>query len=144
MTVVFFCPLSPFTFQLTSSRRGWLNVNSQHASLKHFNSHPHEEDDFLLSCYLSPPNIISTHILTKRMTEWFFSGNWIDEISTHILTKRMTVCSYKYWPDVLYFNSHPHEEDDSNVCECFNHIFISTHILTKRMTKQYFVYSYCL
>ena len=59
------------------------------------------------------PLVISTHILTKRMTFWC----WINcvlwnSISTHILTKRMTFC--------CCINS---------VC-----VYISTHILTKRMT----------
>ena len=35
--------------------------------LKHFNSHPHEEDDNGLYTAVNIP-IISTHILTKRMT----------------------------------------------------------------------------
>ena len=34
-----------------------------------------------------------------------------------------------------YFNSHPHEEDDSFGNELHNNMKISTHILTKRMTK---------
>ena len=35
----------------------------------HFNSHPHEEDD---ESYRENPvfRVISTHILTKRMTRW--------------------------------------------------------------------------
>ena len=100
-----------WSFQLTSSRRGWRNdgrscswriyFNShpheeddgRHAGFckeySHFNSHPHEEDDFLgWICFLCSD--ISTHILTKRMTE-----NWSQE------RVRLT-----------YFNSHPHEEDD--------------------------------
>ena len=37
--------------------------------VKHFNSHPHEEDDIYAE---SEPNsnVISTHILTKRMTDY--------------------------------------------------------------------------
>ena len=55
----------------------------------HFNSHPHEEDDrkaSLKDCL----ECISTHILTKRMTltQKHLKINRI--ISTHILTKRMT------------------------------------------------------
>ena len=33
---------------------------------------------------------ISTHILTKRMTEDLERDGAVDDISTHILTKRMT------------------------------------------------------
>ena len=35
---------------------------------------------------------------------------------------------------ILYFNSHPHEEDDAASRPLCKAIFISTHILTKRMT----------
>ena len=34
-------------------------------------------------------------------------------ISTHILTKRMT-CVHDFLNQLIYFNSHPHEEDDRN------------------------------
>ena len=53
-----------------------------------FNSHPHEEDDYLYSS----------------------TGEELD-ISTHILTKRMTMVLRIVLP-ILDFNSHPHEEDD--------------------------------
>ena len=36
---------------------------------------------------------------------------------------------------ILYFNSHPHEEDDSKIDKLIIYADISTHILTKRMTK---------
>ena len=120
----------------------------------HFNSHPHEEDDNV-SRFLNPSLYISTHILTKRMTKMFVYIISSTSISTHILTKRMTnlqrvlikfflfqlTSSRRGWPkakkctkEVLYFNSHPHEEDDLlYFCLCF-YIRISTHILTKRMT----------
>ena len=56
---------------------------------------------------------ISTHILTKRMTASILYGCISTYISTHILTKRMTIVNaYKYLSR-----------------------YISTHILTKRMTK---------
>ena len=55
------------TFQLTSSRRGWLIVLFNYFQLFYFNSHPHEEDDHI--SFVAFPNLyISTHILTKRMT----------------------------------------------------------------------------
>ena len=62
-------------------------VNSV-ASLN-FNSHPHEEDDYPKKFYQCTLNI-STHILTRRMTNSIF----------------MILVSVKH------FNSHPHEEDD--------------------------------
>ena len=77
----------------------------------YFNSHPHEEDDIVLCSRLFHINI-STHILTKRMTEVIERLHGSDLISTHILTKRMTLLAMIYALQKL----------------------ISTHILTKRMT----------
>ena len=98
-------------FQLTSSRRGWQITAIWKSTEKNFNSHPHEEDDWLIQVH-GHCKIISTHILTKRMTYHNGVINWERVISTHILTKRMTM-----WKDtsmilISYFNSHPHEEDD--------------------------------
>ena len=56
---------------------------------------------------------ISTHILTKRMTIQRKGIVPHRFISTHILTKRMT-SGCLYILAYMYFNSHPHEEDDSN------------------------------
>ena len=144
-------------FQLTSSRRGWHHTGFPRPIWKHFNSHPHEEDDVRALSHLSDQDI-STHILTKRMTNtgmsftyinafqltssrrgwrtaenpavrkklfqltssrrgWHYvpvEADLVNDISTHILTKRMTV--YPTATDFLEanFNSHPHEEDDSN------------------------------
>ncbi len=120
----------------------------------HFNSHPHEEDDFA-EAGKRYRYLISTHILTKRMTKFFIKEGRGNGISTHILTKRMTkesvnnianvifqlTSSRRGWLTfiylflrLLYFNSHPHEEDDFYFVHTFFNINISTHILTKRMT----------
>ena len=58
-------------------------------SYLYFNSHPHEEDDFVSSDFPHALSI-STHILTKRMTDITCNCNNRYRISTHILTKRMT------------------------------------------------------
>ena len=76
-----------------------------------FNSHPHEEDDLEFQ-WTDSSYSISTHILTKRMTEIYEVINYLQNISTHILTKRMTL----------------RKSCDRNTGH------ISTHILTKRMT----------
>ena len=55
----------------------------------HFNSHPHEEDDGNEFMHYIQ-KIISTHILTKRMTPLSQMFKTFFFISTHILTKRMT------------------------------------------------------
>ena len=39
---------------------------------KHFNSHPHKEDD-VDSVYVDTDTVISTHILTRRMTQRNFT-----------------------------------------------------------------------
>ena len=142
-------------FQLTSSRRGWRDHSWQSHDESYFNSHPHEEDDIIQN-FPAPSGNISTHILTKRMTH-----------STCVLLMQQRAfqltSSRRGWPLLLpdwqhmwYFNSHPHEEDDSSrfristLSEYFNsHPHeeddwnptisdkkqrISTHILTKRMT----------
>ena len=63
---------------------------SQQVYVDYFNSHPHEEDDSVLTFWNMLPFDISTHILTKRMT-----GHLVALV------------------DSIYFNSHPHEEDDN-------------------------------
>ena len=83
-------PLAPIiVFQLTSSRRGWQKAKTLLRSRKHFNSHPHEEDDKNKNGDVRKSNI-STHILTKRMTDRYIQLCYMFQ----------------------YFNSHPHEEDD--------------------------------
>ena len=98
-------------FQLTSSRGGWQTTQSQPMASKNFNSHPHEEDDNAYVFY-STMFFISTHILTRRMTEHGF------------------IRAKNHW----HFNSHPHEEDDIAVITIVGIGNISTHILTRRMT----------
>ena len=112
MTTSKLTPTISGAFQLTSSRRGWPYTSIFNILIKYyFNSHPHEEDDFLGKTNKGNTNI-STHILTKRMTEsnYYVFKYW--SISTHILTKRMT--NFVELKNLVfdYFNSHPHEEDD--------------------------------
>ena len=210
-------------FQLTSSRRGWqytlyflfncVNISTHILTkrmtsfprtcqcIHHFNSHPHEEDDYVKTCNLRTLTHFNSHPheeddpakSCKFLTNGYFNSHPHEEddgltlfiksfndISTHILTKRMTIffmaiaqigifqltSSRRGWPkcwpihikwitfqltssrrgwrrygeyvdmDNQYFNSHPHEEDDS-VSRFLNpSLYISTHILTKRMTTQ--------
>ena len=100
------------TFQLTSSRRGWHIAHLRYLFGVTISTHiltkrmTEEGLDVIVEEY------ISTHILTKRMTTTIEEGKKGRKISTHILTKRMT------WP--------------RRKMEV--HWGISTHILTKRMT----------
>ena len=124
-------------FQLTSSRRGWREHPTQQRSrVMHFNSHPHEEDDDRFRRTVEGTAGISTHILTKRMTEspelhrcrvifqltssrrgWPYQSNRHGEGLVFQLTS-----SRRGWPDIFL--------------SFFFCIIISTHILTKRMTKK--------
>ena len=76
-----------------------------------FNSHPHKEDDHFLSIRYYNYGF-STHILTRRMT--FLTHHQLQHscFSTHILTRRMTVLCIFFCLQHLFFNSHPHKEDD--------------------------------
>ena len=104
------CVSAPNTiFQLTSSRRGWPEETVLYSYPEYFNSHPHEEDDFR-------NNITNTFNelfqLTSSRRGWLFLGFFTSDtiaISTHILTKRMT--NIDGWDGIIsvYFNSHPHE-----------------------------------
>ena len=105
----------------------------------------------------SQASVISTHILTKRMTRLISiikdsllfqltssRGGWPRTvharilrrgISTHILTRRMTPRPCPHIQLRCHFNSHPHEEDDVGVTYTESRFGrISTHILTRRMT----------
>ena len=88
-------------FQLTSSRGGWRPDNFQELVRNHFNSHPHEEDDKPVRIQLSW-HIISTHILTRRMT-WLCDVCSVDCcISTHILTRRMTRAASEFMSNFTF------------------------------------------
>ena len=79
---------------------------------RYFNSPPHKKNHIATTMINTVFFKISTHILTKRMTDGFPTFCILCVISTHILTKRMTVSVQTPSPRILYFNSHPHEEDD--------------------------------
>ena len=111
-------------FQLTSSRRGWQ----------------------LWSIHWNSERGISTHILTKRMTVR-------KQIQVHLKAFQLTSSrrGWRYslwiwWMD-RYFNSHPHEEDDSGWnwiirnCSYFNshpHEEDDWHMEEQAMLKLYF------
>ena len=144
-------------FQLTSSRRGWqytlyflfncVNISTHILTkrmtsfprtcqcIHHFNSHPHEEDDYVKTCNLRTLTHFNSHPheeddpakSCKFLTNGYFNSHPHEEddgltlfiksfndISTHILTKRMTLCGFYI----------------------LHHRYISTHILTKRMTRK--------
>ena len=129
--------VATFTFQLTASRRGWRNLEfwSEHCK-GHFNSQPHEEADVAIGL-MANSGIISTHSLTKRLTEhssdhpwrtWSFQLTASRRGWQHadIETKRSIIfqltASRRGWPgqhtsaaNTEHFNSQPHEEADEQV-----------------------------
>ena len=104
----------PNIFQLTSSRRGW-------------------------RCRKLFMQVWWKFQLTSSRRGWRGrkggETQW-KHISTHILTKRMTSFYFFLHFVQSYFNSHPHEEDDSDHKQQHKYNNISTHILTKRMTDE--------
>ena len=62
----------------------------------------------------------------------FFHGHF----STHILTRRMTKKAHTIREPSQFFNSHPHEEDDTDWIQVGADLIFSTHILTRRMTGE--------
>ena len=78
----------------------------------YFNSPPHKKNHIATTMINTVFFKISTHILTKRMTENVLYISFHGVISTHILTKRMTFFMESLFLPICNFNSHPHEEDD--------------------------------
>ena len=107
----------PRVFQLTASRRGWQHTQLCWWKMEHFNSQPHEEADAEVFEPLSFFDI-STHSLTKRLTERWKNMKRAKDISTHSLTKRLTRESQTSFFSLLYFNSQPHEEADGGRPHC--------------------------
>ena len=99
-----------------------------------FNSHPHEEDDNVVSRNTSPTRHFNSHPHEEDDQETYGTMLYQEHFNSHPHeeddrdSKDGTILK-------LYFNSHPHEEDDA-VCLPFpsTPCSISTHILTKRMT----------
>ncbi len=121
-------------FQLTASRRGWLQAMQTKIVLTNFNSQPHEEADWEDAVIGSVGGIFQ---LTASRRGWRY----------------LQLC----WKDIVYFNSQPHEEADEipklryvetmkfqltasrrgwprSARRAGNTGSISTHSLTKRLT----------
>ena len=77
-------------FQLTSSRRGWHKHNKKSPNPLHFNSHPHEEDDNFENTGMSSTYIFQLTSSRRGWRQKSFLSDLTVYISTHILTKRMT------------------------------------------------------
>ena len=143
-------------FQLTASRRGWLNSLSygdiishisthsltkrltviwirNYSMIPHFNSQPHEEADNLIhsGCWQS---IISTHSLTKRLTVIHGMPMTIPEFQL-TASRRGWLLLFCFILLVNHFNSQPHEEADQLGQYPSASLIISTHSLTKRLTR---------
>ena len=55
---------------------------------------------------------ISTHSLTRRLTILYSISNTLFHISTHSLTRRLTMRQLTQALPLCYFNSQPHKEAD--------------------------------
>ena len=116
------------SFQLTSSRRGWLWPHGWSPRKNHFNSHPHEEDD-LFFFFLSPQ--IRIFQLTSSRRGWPFLVqcliNWFRYFNSHP-HEEDDGKEYDWDWYVVYFNSHPHEEDDkANIVRWFSRTYFNSH-----------------
>ena len=101
---------------------------------RYFNSPPHKKNHIATTMINTVFFKISTHILTKRMTDGFPTFCILCVISTHILTKRMTQLMLIFQ---LLFTFQLTSSRRGWRYRCwfvYFTFFISTHILTKRMT----------
>ena len=102
--------------------------------LHHFNSQPHKEADLPPAPWYDGLSIFQ---LTASQGGWPGHILWrISEflISTHSLTRRLTeICHITRWI-WRYFNSQPHKEADWSSLSDIRWIYISTHSLTRRLT----------
>ena len=120
-------------FQLTSSRRGWLCTASYCLCYPYFNSHPHEEDDLSIGSYLN--QFLAFQLTSSRRGWQYILGLLLGNLVFQLTSSRRGWRNRSSCGDLKrYFNSHPHEEDDSKIDKLIIYADISTHILTKRMT----------
>ena len=78
----------------------------------YFNSQPHKEADDLEASVFCPACDISTHSLTRRLTQVCKWSKQADCISTHSLTRRLTAIIVQHPAFPKNFNSQPHKEAD--------------------------------
>ena len=145
------------TFQLTASRRGWLQQSKKWSDINIFQLTASrrgwlEEGPVLHRMW--------SFQLTASRRGWLGKGSGTErakDISTHSLTKRLTdyvypkcneallfqlTASRRGWQQkresilrkIKYFNSQPHEEADLSAYNTLIQGCISTHSLTKRLT----------
>ena len=114
-----------------------------------FNSHPHKEDDYLFVSFFHQSNLFNSHPHKEDDAGYVIHDNSLI-FSTHILTRRMTSLSIAFIPAssfqltssqggwllsyfyssscILFFNSHPHKEDDFCLtCNLFVLQFFNSH-----------------
>ena len=122
-------------FQLTASRRGWRLCSQSKDIPRIFQLTASRRGWHITTGYAYRYTYISTHSLTKRLTQLINCEKQNSNISTHSLTKRLTRTTRKTVKKWKYFNSQPHEEaDDAGKLVLFYDGEISTHSLTKRLT----------
>ena len=100
-------------FQLTSSQGGWRSSRLCRQCHNHFNSHPHKEDDKTRTGSGKQERYFNSHPHKEDDQHIFQQALHFLVISTHILTRRMTLVQH-FLLQVQHFNSHPHKEDDQS------------------------------
>ena len=144
-------------FQLTASQGGWPDYSICGTPQFHFNSQPHKEADESWLAYNRMVSHISTHSLTRRLTEHMgrylmmckifqltaSQGGWhllvyhktkFLYISTHSLTRRLTVLTTATVPQ-QYISTHSLTRRLTEIWRKVKMLSqISTHSLTRRLT----------
>ena len=121
-------------FQLTASRRSWLQGKWSHIGDCYFNSQPHEEADQRGVWRAASGRIFQ---LTASRRGWLLARLfpvlqiWYFNSQPHEEADNLTEFWGKY---PRHFNSQPHEEADSRNGKRIRIKVISTHSLTKRLT----------
>ena len=126
--------LRTYYFNSQPHKEADMRTSAREIRQRHFNSQPHKEADWVIVClehqisyFNSQPHKeadrkccnrldryrISTHSLTRRLTDYDVSFDKMEIISTHSLTRRLTNTWQNAHEEPEYFNSQPHKEADS-------------------------------
>ena len=122
-------------FQLTASRRGWLKFIFVTRNSRYFNSQPHEEADARKARFFTGCDHFNSQPHEEADSE--------KEVELREQKIFQLTASRRGWRTMYiqnatkhcYFNSQPHEEADLSAYNTLIQGCISTHSLTKRLTK---------
>ena len=121
-------------FQLTASQGGWPDYSICGTPQFHFNSQPHKEADESWLAYNRMVSHISTHSLTRRLTEHMGRYLMMCKIFQLTASQGGWRSAAVHLPPGQHFNSQPHKEADERRKLSGKFRGISTHSLTRRLT----------